>query len=350
MKKSRFMLGLAAILGSSLVIAACGTSTPAPSEPAAATEAVTYVQHDPSKVFSTLGAMPIPEDNPMTPEKIELGKMLYFDPRLSGDDTISCASCHEPAKGWSDNRRTFLGFQGHVGARNSPTIINSGFYSLQFWDGRMKTLEQQALGPIQDKGEMNLSLEELIVKLNAVPEYVDRFQQVFGTEITTDGVAKAIAAFERTIVIDDTDFDKYLKGNKSAMSADAIAGMELFAGKAGCIACHNGPSLSDNNFHNVGVVSEDKGRFGFTGNPEDNGKFKTPQLRGIGHTAPYMHAGQLATLEDVVDFFNKGGDAHSNKSVLIQPLNLTATEKSNLVAFLNALTGELPIVEAPELP
>ncbi|OEH85062.1 cytochrome-c peroxidase [Desulfuribacillus stibiiarsenatis] len=343
-KRTLLLLALVAVFSIATLTACGGTTT---STPAAAPEAPAV---DPRTVFAPLGAMPIPEDNPMTDEKIELGKMLYFDKRLSGDDTISCASCHEPAKGWSDNRKTFLGFQGNVGVRNSPSIINSGHYSLQFWDGRMKTLEEQALGPIQDKGEMNLSLDELLVKLNAVPEYVERFQKVFNSEITTDGVAKAIAAFERTIVINDSEFDKWLAGDESALSAEAKEGMKLFVGKANCIQCHNGASLTDNNFHNVGIENDNLGRANFTKNPEDSGKYKTPALRGIGHTAPYMHNGTVATLEDVVEYFNKGGDNHTNKSVLIKPLNLSDAEKANLVAFLKSLNGTLPIVDEPTLP
>ncbi|UCZ57212.1 cytochrome-c peroxidase [Desulfurispirillum indicum] len=337
-KKSKgIIFGTLAIVGTSLIIAACSGSS--------------QQALDPKEVFSNLGPMPVPADNPMTPEKIELGKMLYFDTRLSGDNTLSCASCHEPEKGWSDGRRTFLGFQGHQGHRNSPTIINSGYHSLQFLDGRMKTLEDQALGPIQDPGEMNLSLDELVQKLNAVPAYVQKFEEIFGPDsINPTNIGKAIATFERTIVIDNTPFDQYLKGNSNAMSKDAQEGMKLFAGKASCISCHNGPSLSDNNFHNVGVLNDNPGRAGFTGNPEDDGKYKTTHLRGIGHTAPFMHNGSLRTLSDVVEFKNRGGDGHPNTSPLVRPLNLSDKEKAQLVAFLEALTGELPLVAKPQLP
>lgn len=347
MSKKALILAVG-ILALSLLVTACGSTT---TTPPATTSAVKL---DPKVVFGPLGDMPIPVDNPMTPEKIELGKMLYFDKRLSGDDTISCASCHEPAKGWSDNRRTFLGFQGHQGHRNSPTIINAGYLSSQFWDGRAMTLEEQALGPIQSEVEMNLPLDQLVAKLSAIPEYVERFEQVFGPDsITPENVAKAIAAFERTVVINDSAFDKYLAGDDAALSAEAKRGLDLFVGKAGCVNCHNGPSLTDNNFYNVGIVNDpsiDRGRAEFTGNPEDTDKFKTPALRGIGHTAPYMHDGSLKTLEEVVDFFNNGGGEHPNKSPLLQPLNLTDQEKADLVAFLESLSGTLPIVEEPALP
>lgn len=334
------------ILALSLLLTACGSTT----QPSTTSE----VKLDPKVVFGQLGEVPIPEDNPMTPEKIELGKMLYFDKRLSGDDTISCASCHEPAKGWSDNRRTFLGFQGHQGRRNSPTIINSGYLSTQFWDGRAKTLEEQALGPIQSPEEMNSTLEGLVAELSAIPGYVQKFEQVFGPDsITPENIAKAIAAFERTIVMNDSPFDKYLAGDASALSEEAKRGLDLFMGKAGCVNCHNGPSLTDNNFHNVGIVNDpavDRGRAEFTGNPEDTDKFKTPGLRGVSYTAPYMHDGSLKTLEEVVDFFNNGGGEHPKKSPLLKPLNLTEQEKADLVAFLEALSGTLPMVEEPTLP
>lgn len=346
MSKKKGLFLMVGILGLSLLLTACG-STSAPT-------GGTTAKLDPKAVFQPLGEMPIPADNPMTPEKIELGKMLYFDKRLSGDDTLSCASCHEPAKGWSDNRKTFLGFQGHSGHRNSPTIINSGYLSSQFWDGRAMTLEEQALGPIQSEVEMNLPLDEMVVKLNAVPEYVERFEQVFGPDsINPENVAKAIAAFERTVVINDSDFDKYLAGDDSALSQEAKRGLDLFVGKAGCVNCHNGPSLTDNNFYNIGIINDpavDQGRAEFTLNPEDKDKFKTPALRGIGHTAPYMHDGSLQTLADVVEYFNKGGDNHPQRNPLIQPLNLTDQEKADLVAFLESLSGTLPIVEEPALP
>ncbi len=299
--------------------------------------------------FEPLGEIPVPEDNEMTEEKIALGQMLYFDERLSGNNKLSCASCHAPGAGYGDGLATFIGFEGFEGHRNSPTIINSGYYKENFWDGRAGGLEEQALGPIQAEGEMNQNLDELIEELNAVPGYVDEFNKVFNDKITADNIAKAIATFERTIVVKDTAFDKYLAGDDDAISDEAKEGMKLFVGKASCISCHAGPLLSDHNYHNLGMEGDD-GRFAVTGNETDKGKFRTSGLRGIADTAPYMHDGSLATLEDVVNYYNTGGGAHPNKSELMKPLNLTQEEVSYLVAFLESMSGDIPMVEKPELP
>ncbi|MFE8703143.1 cytochrome-c peroxidase [Cytobacillus sp. FJAT-54145] len=299
--------------------------------------------------FVALGAMPIPAENPMTDEKIELGKQLYFDARLSGNNKLSCASCHAPGAGYGDGLATFIGFEGFEGHRNSPTVINSGYYEEYFWDGRAGSLEEQALGPIQSEVEMNQNLDELITELNSVPGYVDSFDHVFSEQITADNIAKAIAAFERTIVVTDTAFDRYLQGEEDAISVEAKEGMKLFAGKANCISCHAGPLLSDHNYHNLGMGGDD-GRFAVTGNENDKGKFRTSGLRGVAHTAPFMHDGSLATLQEVVEYYNTGGGAHPNKSVLMQPLSLSETEVSALVAFLESMSGELPMVKKPDLP
>ena len=300
-------------------------------------------------MFEPLGDIPIPEDNPMTDEKIELGKMLYFDNRLSGNNQMSCMTCHIPTAGYGDNLKTFNGFEGAVGTRNSPTIINSGYYKENFWDGRAKSLEEQALGPIQSEVEMNQDLDELVNELMAVPKYVSEFENVFDERITIDNIAKAIAAFERTIVVTDTPFDQYLLGDNDAITSEAKEGMELFAGKASCISCHAGPLLSDHNYYNTGI-SGDEGRFAVTGQEADRGAFRTSGLRGITQTAPYMHDGSLETLMDVVDFYNAGGGTDPNKSVLIRPLNLTEKEKLALVEFLKSLGGDVPVVETPEIP
>ncbi|MBP2242202.1 cytochrome c peroxidase [Cytobacillus eiseniae] len=299
--------------------------------------------------FEPLGEMPVPADNPMTDEKVELGKTLYFDPRLSGNNVQSCMSCHAPGAGYGDGMSTFIGFEGHQGGRNSPTIINSGYYPTNFWDGRAGSLEEQALGPIQSEVEMNQNLDELVIELNGVPTYVEQFNTVFNDQISADNIAKAIAAFERTIVISDTAFDRYLQGEEDAISADAKEGMKLFVGKAGCISCHAGPLLSDYSYHNLGM-SGDEGRFDVTGNEEDKGKFRTSGLRGVAHTAPFMHDGSLETLKDVVMYYNAGGGDHANKSVLVSPLNLTDKEIDNLVAFLESMSGELQMIDAPEIP
>ena len=299
-------------------------------------------------MFQPLSDMAIPADNEMTDEKVELGKRLYFDARLSGNNKLSCMSCHAPGAGYGDNLETFIGFEGFKGHRNSPTIINAGYYESYFWDGRASSLEEQALGPIQAEGEMNQNIDELVTELDAVPEYAEEFETVFDEKITASNIAKALAAFERTIVVKDTAFDKYLLGEEDAISADAKDGMKLFAGKAGCISCHAGAFLTDQGYHNLGMENDD-GRFAVTNKEEDKGKFRTPGLRGITHTAPYMHDGSLETLEEVVAYYNAGGGTHANKSDLVFPLNLTAEEMESLVAFLETLGGELPAVETPDI-
>jgi len=299
--------------------------------------------------FSVLGEVPIPDDNPMSDEKIELGKKLYFDPRLSGDNSISCMTCHLPNEGFGDGQATFTGFGGVEGTRNSPTIINSGYYQEFFWDGRASSLEEQALGPITAEVEMNQDLDELVDKLEAIPAYVEEFQTVFNSGITVENIAKALAAFQRTIVVTDTAFDRYLLGDDDAISKEAKEGMKLFVGKAGCISCHDGPKLTNHDYHNTGIEGDD-GRFEVTNKEEDKGKFRTPGLRALTHTAPYMHDGSLATIEDVVNFYNVGGGNDPNKDELIKPLGLTKEEIDQLVAFLETMSGEVPEISIPTLP
>lgn len=299
--------------------------------------------------FQPLGEIPIPEDNPMTEEKIALGEMLYYDSRLSGNNVQSCASCHAPGAGYGDGLATFIGFEGFNGSRNSPTIINAGFYKENFWDGRAGSLEEQAAGPITSAVEMNQDLDELVVELSAVQGYVDEFNKVFNEPITKDNILKAIAAFERTIVINDTDFDRFIQGDDDAISADAKEGMKLFVGKASCITCHAGPLLSDQAYHNLGM-EDDEGRAAITGSDADLGAFRTSGLRGVAHTAPFMHDGSLATLKDVINYYNVGGGAHPNKSDLMKPLSLTETEIDQLVAFLESMSGELPPAGSPSIP
>lgn len=349
---------LLTLLFALMVLAACGgkeeAEAPAEETPAAEEEtnagATVDEELEAAKAkFEPLGELPVPADNEMTDDKVALGQKLYFDVRLSGNNELSCASCHAPAAGYGDGLAKFIGFEGFNGPRNSPTILNSGFYKENFWDGRAGSLEEQALGPIQAEGEMNQNLEELVTELTAVPGYVDEFSKVFNDKVTADNIAKAIASFERKIVITDTAFDKYLAGDEEAISAEAKEGMKLFVGKASCISCHAGPLLADHNYHNLGIEGDD-GRFAVTEQEVDKGAFRTSQLRGIAHTAPYMHDGSLATLEDVVKFYNEGGGAHPNKSPLVKPLGLTDEEIANLVAFLESMSGEVPMYEAPQLP
>ena len=301
-----------------------------------------------------LPPMPIPADNSQTEAKINLGRQLYFDGRLSANNEISCATCHDPKTGWAGHDATDTGVGGRVGNRNSGTVVNSGYMKYQFWDGRAGSLEEQALGPIHNPVEMGETLENVVRKLNAIPGYKRQFQEVFHSDVTTDGIAKAIASFERTIVSGPSPYDRFLQGDKKALSPEAQRGMEIFNGKGTCIACHSGPLLSDQSFHNLGIgmnaAKPDIGREAVTKDPKDRGKFKTPGLRNVANTYPYMHDGQTSTLEAVIELHNKGGIPNSNLDPLIKPLGLTDTEKKDLLAFLKALTGPEPVVSAPKLP
>lgn len=295
---------------------------------------------------------PSPADNPSTPEKIALGKQLFFDPRLSGDNTMSCATCHLPEKALADGLPTAKGHGGKSLTRNTPTLLNIGFYERFFWDGRVKTLEEQALGPITAAEEMNQDLTELERELNAIPGYVEQFEKVFRTQVTRDGIAKALAAFERTLVTDPSPVDRFLTGDKSALSAEAKQGMDLFLGDAGCVRCHQGPLLSDGKFYRLGIGVGDEGLGGITKDGKDRGKFRTPSLRNIAQTAPYMHDGSKKSLYDVVEFYYRGVPAGSSDSpVDVEPLlGQSFSEIPALVAFLEALSGEVPQVEPPKLP
>jgi cytochrome c peroxidase len=292
-------------------------------------------------------------DNPTTPAKIELGNLLFFDTRLSRDRSMSCATCHAPDKGWADGRPLAQGFNGKQLGRHSPTVLNAAFNSAQFWDGRAPDLETQAMGPIMAAGEMNMGTEkEMLERLNASKEYRERFQAVFGSEPSLINVGKAIAAFEKTIVATDSRFDAYCKGDKKALSESEKRGLILFFGKASCTQCHSGPNFTDNNYHNLGGhgplaegQTADLGRYEISKDEKDRGAFKTATCRNVTLTGPYMHDGRLDTLEAVVDYYNVGGGKGDGKSELMQPLNLTAGEKADLVAFLKSLTGNAPGVQ-----
>jgi cytochrome c peroxidase len=303
-----------------------------------------------------LPPVPVPADNPMTAAKVALGKQLYFDKRLSYDETVSCADCHDPKKGWSNSDTFATGIKGQRGGRSSPTVLNSAYYPMQFWDGRAASLEEQALGPIQNPIEMGHTLDACVDCLKAVPGYKKQFKEVFGTEVNADGIAKAIAAFERTVLSGDAPYDQYVAGDKKALSEAAIRGMDLFFNKAHCSACHSGPNFSDGGFHNLGVGIDkekpDEGRMVISKQLGDRGAFKTPTLREIARTAPYMHDGSQATLEAVVEHYNKGGVANPQLDEEIFPLNLTAQEKADLVTFMKEglASKSYPLVEPPKLP
>ncbi|MGC1273955.1 MAG: cytochrome c peroxidase [Planctomycetaceae bacterium] len=315
-------------------------------------------QEDAAKfeVPECLGELKYPEDNLSDPRKIALGHQLYFDPRLSADNSVACATCHDPKHGWSDGRATSKGVGGKVGGRNAPTVINAAFSRFQFWDGRAATLEEQALGPIENPIEMNLPVEEAVKRLNAIEGYNQQFNEIFGSDCTKETLAKAIAAYERTILSGDAPYDLYKAGDESALSESAVRGMKLFFGKANCSACHSGPHFSDFAFHNVGVgmnASEpDKGRAEFSDLEGDTGAFKTPTLREVARSAPYMHDGSMKTLEEVMEHYNKGGTANDYLDEEIFKLELSEQETTDLITFLKeGLSSEsYPMHEAPELP
>jgi len=313
-------------------------------------------QEQQSAVPKGLGTIRYPDDNLSDPRKIALGKQLYFDPRLSADKTVSCASCHDPKHGWSDARSTSQGVGGQVGGRNAPTVINAAFHRFHFWDGRAASLEEQALGPIANPIEMNLPIDEAVKRLNEIPGYKKQFNDVFGCDVTKECLAKAIAAYERTILSGDAPYDRYKAGDAKALSESAIRGMKLFFGKANCSACHSGPSFTDFAFHNIGVGMDkpepDKGRVEISKLEGDTGAFKTPTLREIGRSGPYMHDGSMKTLEEVVEHYNKGGTPNKYLDEEIFKLSLSEQDKADLVTFMKEglSSDSYPMHEKPELP
>jgi len=297
----------------------------------------------------------IPENNPLTAEKIALGKMLYFDKRLSADNSVACASCHDPKFGFTDGKPVSTGIKGQQGGRSAPTVINRLFSDAQFWDGRAADLEAQALGPIQNPIEMGNTLEATVKKLQAIKGYRAAFQRAFGTEVTEDGIAKAIASFERTVLSGNSAYDRFKAGDKKAMSESAQRGLALFENKrVNCIGCHVGHNFTDENYRNIGIGMDkektDLGRFDISKNEEDRGAFKTPTLRDIARTAPYMHDGSLQTLREVIDYYDKGGTPNPHLSTDMKPLQLTEQEKADLIALMNSLTGEMAAFVETKLP
>jgi len=321
--------------------------------------AVTAVAVEPEAASGKRELVPLPRRAPApsglraTPAQVELGKLLFFDPRLSGTNNVSCATCHKPEKAFADGRAVSLGANDQPLARNTPSCLNVGFFQSLFWDGRANSLEEQALAPIQSPAEMNQDLDELAAELRAIPGYVTRFQEAFGKPADRDSIARALAAFQRTLVTEPSPFDRFLAGDANALSDDAKAGLELFRGDAGCIECHHGPLLSDGKFHRLGVSPRDEGRFQATGNPEDRFRFRTPSLRNIADTAPYMHDGSLKTLDDVVMFYYRGisdsgpgglaPDVHALRGQSFSDMPL-------IVEFLKSLSGPAPSITPPVLP
>lgn len=303
---------------------------------------------------------PAPKDNPTTEAKVNLGRQLYFDPRVSIDGTVSCNSCHNVMSGGTDNRRVSVGVGGQKGGRNSPTVFNAAFLSVQFWDGRAKTLEEQAAGPMINAVEMGAANHDIVVgRIQDIPGYVTQFTKVFGKDqVNIDTATKAIAAYERTLITPNAPFDKYLRGNKKALDANAQRGLKL-VNELGCVACHNGvafagpmdplsgagfyqkfPTFADNEYVKKYRLDEDKGRFEATKDEKDKGLFRVPTWRNIALTAPYFHNGMVPTLDEAVRVMAK---VQLNKE-------LSNEQVSDIVAFLNSLTGELPKQAMPSLP
>lgn len=315
----------------------------------------------------------VPKNNPATRAKIELGRLLFFDKRLSADDSVACASCHSPDKGFSDNLRVSLGIHGRLGRRNAPTTLNRFSKSRQFWDGRAESLEEQAKGPLVNPLEMGMrDLAAVVRKIASIEGYRILFQEVFAGAVSIDGITKAIAAFERTMISGNSRWDQFNAGDRSALTIPERRGLVVFTGKGRCNQCHSGWNLTDEKFHNIGIGWDnepvDAGRLAVTGKKMDKGSFKTPTLREISRTAPYMHDGRFGTLEEVVDYYNEGVIANpfldvemvrpalllhemldssdgssqpeENASVAVKELHLSDLEKSDVVAFLGALEGD----------
>lgn len=290
----------------------------------------------------------IPEDNPLSAEKVSLGKLLFFDKRLSKDGNISCASCHNPYHGFADPDPTSAGVGFLTGNRNSPTAINRLFSAEQFWDGRAADLEEQSHGPLTNPVEMAMASHDDVVKEVArLQGYQPLFEKAYGDKkITMTRIAQAIASYERTVLAGNAPYDRYRAGDKSAMSAQQVKGLEIFEGKGNCATCHVSFNFTDEMYHNLGVGS-DPGRMDLTEKEADRGKFKTPTLRNVTDTAPYMHDGSEATLRDVMVLYDRGGNKNPNLDEKMKPLGLSEDEIDALVAFMYALTGPVTNAEPP---
>jgi cytochrome c peroxidase len=303
-------------------------------------------------IYARQSEIPFPADNLFSKEKELLGRTLFFDPRLSGSGWISCATCHNPGFAWGDGLATATGAGMKKLSRHTPTILNLAWTELLFWDGRAKSLEEQSLGPMDSPAEMNLGLKSLAPTVRAIPGYRSLFTAAFPSEpIDERTVAKAIATFERVVVSGIAPFDRWLSGDENAISADAKSGFDLFNGKAACSKCHSEWNFSDGGFHDTGIGGTDPGRAKHLNLPSMQHAFKTSSLRNIDRRAPYMHDGSLASLDQVLDFYNKGGEVRRPSLALeIVPLHLTASEKREVVEFLKTLTSSDELTQVPILP
>lgn len=297
-------------------------------------------------------AIPFPTDAPYSPQTATLGKMLFFDPRLSGKQNLSCASCHNPSFGFEVPVSGAIGATNKPLPRKAPTVLNAAWIPTLFWDGRAPTLEMQAMGPITAEGEMDGKLTEIVSRLRAIPEYSAAFAKAFPKDGVTQGnLLTAIATYERTVVAGTAPFDRWIEGDEQAISPAAQRGFALFDGKAGCSACHTGWNFTDNKFHDLGIPTKDIGRAVLE--PDDplaKHAFKTPGLRNLSYRAPFGHAGQFADLDAIVTFYESGGLPRPSKSPLMRPLDLTPGDHADLIAFLHSLTAEQTRTALPNLP
>ncbi|NMC21246.1 MAG: c-type cytochrome [Thermogutta sp.] len=330
----------------------------AEASPAESSAAQTPPAGTPYELKIPLGLPPleIPADNPMTVEKIELGKMLFFDKRVSKDGTLSCATCHDPQMAWAEHTPTSKGIHDQIGDRNAPTVINAAYAAAQFWDGRAATLEDQALGPVANPIEMGNTMEGMMQNLDAVPQYRELFQKVFGTGVTPESFAKAVAAFERTVLSGDSPYDRFKAGQEDALTDAQKRGLELFE-NSGCADCHTPPLFSSYDYYNAGVGMDkekpDQGRKAVTGEDYDMGAFRVPSLREVANTGPYFHDGSVAGLEEAVALMAAGGKDNPHRSVefdTVREAKLTPEQQKDIVEFLKALSGTYPMTEPPQLP
>jgi cytochrome c peroxidase len=277
---------------------------------------------------------------------VVLGRRLFFDPVLSADSSLSCASCHQPSRSFADGRTVSVGVFGRRGTRNVPSIVNRGWGKAFFWDGRIRSLEEQVVRPIVEPMEMGMTLDQAVARLGKHPAWRTRFRDVLGHDVSEAGVARALAAYVRSIRAGESRFDRAMLGDAGALTAPEQRGLELFQGRARCARCHSGALLTDELFHNTGVAwrtgePADSGRALVTQRASDIGAFKTPTLRQVGLTSPYMHDGSLRTLGEVIDFYDRGGHPNPGLDRELHPLGLSASEKAALLAFLGTLDGRI---------
>lgn len=317
-----------------------------------ATSVVAEVPKDTLEAYRRPLTIPFPKDAPYDPRIATLGKMLYFDPRLSGGQNLSCASCHNPSFGWEAPAARAIGSSNTPLGRHTPTVLNAAWTSPLFWDGRAATLEAQAKGPITNPAEMNATMDQVITRLGKVPQYAEAFQKLFPQDgMSEPTILRAIATFERTVVSGWSPFDRYVDGDPNAISSEAKQGFELFIGRAGCANCHTGWNFTDNQFHDIGLPGNDPGRLAIDPSDPMNGQaFKTPGLRNISLRAPYMHDGTLRDLTAVLKHYADGVVQRPTLSPAMAQIQISDDDIKTLIAFLNTLTEETSDVSTPVLP